>query len=117
MHSCEEIFFIFSTGSYYPDSINSQESLCRGYSQKLIVDGPKTWKPVDFQLFLANEENKRQLCQLLLRVWGSEVAARRLGKATRSVVVVEGKAYVLESTDGEVRIVHAFLRTHVAIIN
>ena len=64
---------------------------------------------VDFKLFLANEENKRQLCQLLLRVWGSEVAAKRLEKATRSVVVVEGKAYDLESTDGEARIVHAFL--------
>ena len=41
----------------------------------------------------------------------------RLEKATRSVVVVEGKAYDFESTDGKVRIVHAFLRTHVAIIN
>ena len=100
--------FIFSTDSYYPDSIKSQERLRRGYSQKLIVDGPATRKPVDFKLFLANEENKRQLCQLLLRVWGSEVAAKRLEKATRSVVVVEGKAYDLESTDGEVRIVHAF---------
>ena len=109
--------FIFSTDSYYPDSIKSQERLCRGYSQKLIADGPATRKPVDFKLFLANEENKRQLCQLLLRVWGSEVAAKRLEKATRSVVVVEGKAYDLESTDGEARIVHAFLRTYVAIIN
>ena len=85
--------------------------------KKLIVDGPATRKPVDFKLLLANEENKRKLCQLLLRVWGSEVAARRLEKATRSAVVVEGKAYDLESPDGEVRIVHAFLRTHVAIIN
>ena len=56
--------FIFSTDSYYPDSIKSQERLRRGYSQKLIVDGPATRKPVDFKLFLANEENKRQLCQL-----------------------------------------------------
>ena len=48
------------------------------------------------------------MCQLLLRVWGSEVVAKQLEKATRSVVVVEGKAYDLESTDGEVRIVHAF---------
>ena len=109
--------FIFSTDSYYPDSIKSHERLYRGYSQKLIADGPATRKPVDFKLFLANEENKRQLCQLLLRVWGSEVAAKRLEKATRSVVVVEGKAYDLESTDGEARIVHASLRAYVAIIN
>ncbi|KAK2555983.1 hypothetical protein P5673_021972 [Acropora cervicornis] len=60
--------FIFSTDSCYPDSIKSQERLYRGYSQKLIADGPATRKPVDFKLFLANEENKRQLCQLLLRV-------------------------------------------------
>ena len=32
-------------------------------------------------------------------------------------MVVQGKAYDLESTDGEVRIVHAFLPTHVAIID
>ena len=56
---------IFSTESYYPDSIKSQERLCRGYSQKLINDGLAARKPVDFKLFLANEENKRQLCQLM----------------------------------------------------
>ena len=89
--------FIFSTDSYYPDSINSQERLYRGYSLKLIADGPATRKPVDFKLFLTDKENKRQLCQLLLRVWGSEVAAKRLEKSTRWVVVVEGKVYDLES--------------------
>ena len=65
----------------------------------------KNYDAIDFKLFLANEENKRQLCQLLMRVWGSEVAGKRVEKATRAVVVVEGKAYDLESTDGEVRIV------------
>ena len=67
MDDCQE-GFIFSTDSYYPDSIKNQERLCRGYSQKLIVDGPATRQPVDFELFLANEENKRQLSQLLLGV-------------------------------------------------
>ena len=57
------------------------------------------------------------MCQLLLWVWGSEVAAKPLEKATRSVVAVEGKAIDLESTDGEVRIVYAFSSTHVEIIN
>ena len=38
--------FIFSTESYYPDPIKSQERLCRGYSQKLTVDGPATRKPL-----------------------------------------------------------------------
>ena len=45
---------------------------------------------------------------------GSRKATR---EGNKMVVVVEGKAYDLESTDGEVRIVHVFLRTHVAIIN
>ena len=48
---------------------------------------------------------------------GSEVEAKRLEKATRSVVVLKGKAYDLESTVGEVRIVHAFSSTYVEIIN
>lgn len=65
--------FIFSTDSYYQDSIKTQERMRRGYSPKFIADGPATRKPVvDFKLLLANEDNKIQLCQLLLRVWGGE---------------------------------------------
>ena len=58
--------FVFSTDSYHPDSIKSQERLRRGFSQRYIVDGQATRKPVDLKLFLANEDNKLQLCQLLL---------------------------------------------------
>lgn len=96
--------FIFSTDSYHTDSIKAQERLRRGYSQKYIIDGPATRKPTDFKLFLANEENKRQLCQLLLRVWRSKVAASRLEKCGTAVVTVEGKAYQLDSSHGEVSI-------------
>ena len=70
--------FVFSTDSYHADSIKAQERLRRGFSQRYIIEGQATRKPVDFKLFLANEENKLQLCQLLLCVWGDREAASRL---------------------------------------
>lgn len=94
--------FVFSTDSYHPDSIKNQERMRRGYSQKYIVDGPATRKPVDFKLFLANDDNKTQLCQLLLQVWGGEAAASRLDRCGLALVVVEGKAYQLTSSEGAV---------------
>lgn len=94
--------FIFSTDAYHADSIKAQERSRRGISQRYIIDGPATRKPSDFKLFLANDDNKTQLCQLLLRVWGSQAAASRLSKAKTAVAVVEGKAYKLESSDGTV---------------
>ena len=94
--------FIFSTDSYHKDSIKSQERLRRGFSQHYVVGGPATRKPTDWKLFLANEENKLQLCRLLLRVWGSKSAASRLDRSGTAVVVVEDKAYQLDSTDGDV---------------
>ena len=57
--------FVFSTYSYHADSIKAQER------QQHIIEGKATRKPVDFKLFLANEENKLQLCELLLHVWGT----------------------------------------------
>lgn len=60
--------FIFSTDSYQPHSIKAQERLRRGFSKKFIVQGMATKKPQDFKVFLGNEENKRQLCQLMLKV-------------------------------------------------
>ena len=94
--------FIFSTDSYHTDSIKAQERLHRGFSQQYTIEGPATRKPSDFKLFLANEANKTQLCQLLLRVWGSKAAASRLEKSGIAVAVVEGKAYKLDSSEGNV---------------
>lgn len=96
--------FVFSTDSYHADSIKAQERLRRGFSQRYNVEGPATRKPSDFKLFLANEENKRQLCKLLLRVWGSKAAASRLEKSGTAIIVVEGSAYQLDSSDGDVSI-------------
>lgn len=67
-----------------------------------ILEGPATRKPADFKLFLANEENKLQLCQLMLRVWGSKIAASRLEKCETAVIVVDCNAYQLGALDGDV---------------
>ena len=68
--------FIFSTDSYYQDSIKTQERMRRGYSPKFIVDGPATRKPVDFKLFLANED-KRSNCVSCYCVFGEARRQRR----------------------------------------
>ena len=94
--------FIFSTDCYEPDSIKAQERMRRGCSEQFIVDGPATRRPVDFNLFLANEKNKLQLCQLLLRMWSSKEAASRLEKCGTAVAVVEGRAHQLITSNGEV---------------
>ena len=96
--------FIFSTDSYHPNSIKAQERLRRGVSQSHIIDGPATRKPVDFKLFLTNDRNKTQPCHLLLRVWGSDSAVSRLTKCERAVIVVQGKAYHLDSKEGKVSV-------------
>ncbi|XP_048577521.1 uncharacterized protein LOC5506308 [Nematostella vectensis] len=94
--------FIFSTDSYHENPIKSQERIRRGSSPKYIVDGPATRKPAEFKLFLSNDANKVQLCRLLLRVWGSSVAASRLEKCDRGILVVEDKAYECEPLNGDV---------------
>ena len=40
--------------------------------------------------------------ELLLKVWGSNEAASRLEKCQKAVVCVDGRAYDLTSTNGEV---------------
>ena len=107
--------FIFSTDSYHADSIKAQERLRRGFSQRYIVEGPATRKPTDFKLFLANEDNKIQFCRLLLRVWGSKEAASRLEQCGTAVAVVDGKAYQLDSSNGDVSILKLIASMHLSI--
>ena len=94
--------FIFSTDSYHPDSIKAQERLRRGCSEKLILEGVATRAPPDFKVFLCNEENKLQLCQMLLKVWQDKQSVSRLEKCDTSIIVVDGKAYKLTVLDGQV---------------
>ena len=67
--------FIFSTDSYHQDSIKSQERVCRGCGEQFILQGSATRKPKHFTAFLTNDENKRQLCEVLLQMWSSSAAA------------------------------------------
>ena len=90
----------FSNDSYQQDSIKGQERLVYGFSEKFIVQGTATKKPQDFKLFLGNEENKKQLCQLMLKVWGSKGAASWLMKCETATLIMEGRAYQLISSGG-----------------
>ncbi|KAK1891029.1 Arginine--tRNA ligase [Dissostichus eleginoides] len=96
--------FLFSTDSYHPGSIKAQERLRRGSSEKIILAGPATRKPYDFKMFLTNDDNKKQLCQLLLRVWSDQQAASRLERTEMAVLIVEGRAHQLLSSNGKVEV-------------
>ena len=98
--------FLFSTDSYHSGSIKAQERLRRGVSSKIIVGGPATRKPFDFKMFLSNDENKKQLCQLMLHVWSSRAALSRIEKTEKAVLIVEGRAHELISSDGKVSSYH-----------
>ena len=60
--------FVFSTDSY-PRSIKTQERLRQGCGEQFPLDGSATRTTEDFKEFLTNDENKRQLCKLILDVW------------------------------------------------
>uniref|UniRef100_UPI00358FA4EE uncharacterized protein isoform X1 n=1 Tax=Myxine glutinosa TaxID=7769 RepID=UPI00358FA4EE len=95
--------FLFSTDSYHPESIKAQERLRRGSSEKIILAGPVTRKPCDFKMFLA-DDNKKQICQLLLRVWSDQQAASKLERTEMAVLIVEGRAHQLVSSNGKVEV-------------
>ena len=95
--------FVFSTDSYHPDSIKTQERLRRGCGEQFLLSGPATRKPKDFKIFLSNNENKKQFCEVIKEVWGSSSAASRLEKSNTTVLIVNGKAYMIKSENGQVR--------------
>ena len=64
--------FLFSTDSYRPQFIKAKERLKRGSSEVITLAGPATRKPHDFKMFRANDDNKKQLCHLLLREWSAQ---------------------------------------------
>ena len=94
--------FIFSTDCYNQFSIKAQERIRRGVSPKHLVPGPATKKPNDFKLFLCNDENKQQLCRLLLKVWSSDDAYSRINQCDSAMLVVDGKLYSLSPINGKV---------------
>jgi hypothetical protein len=90
---------IFSTDMYLENSIKSMERKRRGCSEKLIVTGENTITAPDWKIFLGNEENKKQLIELLCRVWSTDnVAPKLLGKNV--ITVSDGHAFHITSYDG-----------------
>ena len=87
--------FIFSTDSCHQDFIKTQRQQ-RGCVEQFILDGSSTRKPEDFKAFLTNNTDKKQLCEVLLKVWGSPAAVSRLQKCTNAVIIVEGLAHRLQ---------------------
>jgi len=69
---------IFSTDMYSENSIKSVERIRRGCGEKLIVSGEKTKRPKDWKSFLTNDDNKKQLVQVLLNSWNSDASAELL---------------------------------------
>ena len=84
--------FIFSTDSYYLDSIKTLERK-RGCGEQFILVGSATRKPKDFKAFLTNDANKKQLHEVLLKVWENPAAVSRLQISTDAVIIVEGTAH------------------------
>ena len=103
--------FIFSTDSYHENSIKAQERMRRGSSERILLAGPATRKPFDFKVFLENDENKKQLCQLMLRVWSAQQAFVTLQNTEMAVLIVEGKAYQLTPSNGEVSFFFTFFHS------
>ena len=91
---------VFSTDTYLSNSIKSMERDGRGTSSKLIIKGENTKRPADWKKFLANDENKQQFIEVILKVWSSDVVAPKL--LNRKIVMTCGeKAFLLTSENGK----------------
>ena len=95
---------MFSTDSYDEYPVKAQERLGRGLSKQFLIDGPSTRKPLDFKSFLQNDQNKEQLCDLLLRVWSSEKAFSRIESCSNPIIIVKGRAYSLTASNNKIAI-------------
>ena len=54
---------------YRPNSVKAVERLRRGSAAKVIVGGENTEKPKEWKPFLTNNENEKQLIEVLPGVW------------------------------------------------
>ena len=65
--------------------------------------GSATRNPKDVKAFLTNDENKRQLCEVLLQVWSSSAAASSLERYTGVVLIADGIAHRLLYSNKQVK--------------
>ena len=89
----------FVTDTYKEISIKSSERIRRGISDKIIIKGPSTKVPRNFQKFLANDENKKQLIALIFNEWSSDSYAPLL-QNKNLYFVCEEECFLLSSEDG-----------------
>jgi len=92
--SCD---MIFSTDTYKSGSIKAMERKRRGCGEKLMIKGESTKKPADWKLFLSNDENKKQLIQLMCDVWSSADFTEKL-QNRQVIFVCEGTAYLMTTS-------------------
>ena len=79
-------------------SIKSTERLRRGTAETLLLHGPATRMPNNFHKFLCSDENKKQLIQLLLSEWSSDMYASLL-KDRELFFVCEDQCTLITSHD------------------
>ena len=83
---------IFSTDMYHPNSVKAVERLRRRSAAKLIVGGENTKKRKEWKSFLTNNENKKQLIEVLLAVWCSDSFKDNIRDRV-VILICEGEAY------------------------
>ncbi|KAK2160640.1 hypothetical protein NP493_1632g00000 [Ridgeia piscesae] len=103
-------------------SVNSQERLRRGSSEKIILAEPANRNPYDFKMFLANDDNKKQPCKPMVpyKEWSTgsfsadlETKAHRLierRKDCTNTVEGNGKVDPLKTQEKNPRFRKAFVQ-------
>ena len=89
----------FVTDTYKEMSIKSTERLRRGTSDPILIKGPSSKIPRNFQMFLTNDENKKRLIALICHEWSSDAYAGLL-KNRELYFVNEQECTLMTSEDG-----------------
>ena len=77
---------------YRPNSVKAVERLRRGSTAKLIVREENSKKPKEWKSFLTNNENRKQLFEVLLAVWSSDSFKDNIRDRV-VILICEGEAY------------------------
>lgn len=89
----------FVTDTYKDSSIKSAERLRRGTSEPIILKGSLSKVPRNFQKFLSNSDNKKNLIKLLKNEWSNDFYAAML-KNKELYFVCEHECVLITSEDG-----------------
>ena len=96
--------FLFVTDTIHSLSnfFKAQERLRCGSRKKNIRARQATRKPYDFKVFLANDDNTKQLCQLLQQIWGGQQAGENrdgCADCCKLVLLVLHKYHIIDQID------------------